>query len=139
MKGSIGSFVLRLVAVVVLFAPDGFARDPNSVSLCPPSFKMTGRDGCQPSNDSKSGSLPAPVKDYAAEQLWKEIVALVNDTPSDIQYCVWRGPLRSGWILDGANERHCGESFTISPFLTCKPRIEAGDYKLAARGNRVSG
>ena len=102
MKGSIGSFVLRLVAVVVLFAPDGFARDPNSVSLCPPSFKMTGRDGCQPSNDSKSGSLPAPVKDYAAEQLWKEIVALVNDTPSEIQYCVWRGPLRSGSTLDGA-------------------------------------
>ena len=63
---------------------------------------MTGRDGCQPSNDSKSGSLPAPVKDYAAEQLWKEIVALVNDTPSEIQYCVWRGPLRSGSTLDGA-------------------------------------
>jgi thermostable 8-oxoguanine DNA glycosylase len=39
--------------------------------LCPPSFRMSEHDGCQQSNDSKSGSLPAHVTDDAAEQLWK--------------------------------------------------------------------
>jgi hypothetical protein len=102
MKSSIGSFALRFAATVVLFAPDGFARDPNSVSLCPPSFRMTERDGCQQSNGPKSGSFPANVREDTTEQLWKEIVILVNNTPSTIQACVWRGALRNGWSLEGA-------------------------------------
>jgi len=78
MRRSIGTFALRFAATLVLFAPDGFARDANSVSLCPPSLRMTERDGCQPSNGSKFGSLPAPVNDDGAEQLWKEILGLIN-------------------------------------------------------------
>jgi hypothetical protein len=102
MRRSIGTFALRFAATVVLFAPDAFARDANSVSLCPPSLRMTERDGCQPSNGFRFGSLPARVNDDAAEQLWKEILALINNLPSEIQYCVWRGPLRSGWTLEAA-------------------------------------
>lgn len=102
MRCSIGRFALRFGATVVLFAPDGFARDPNSASLCPPSLTITERDGCQPSNGFQFDSLPARVKDHAAEQLWKEIVTLVNNTPSETRYCVWRGPLRSGWTLEAA-------------------------------------
>jgi hypothetical protein len=102
MKRNIGTFVLRFAATVVLLASDGVAREPNSVSLCPPSLRMTEHDGCQPSNGSPSGNVPAHVKNDAAELLWREIVALVNNTPTEIQYCVWSGPLRRGWTLDGA-------------------------------------
>jgi hypothetical protein len=103
MKSGIGNFTLCVAAMVALFAPDGFARDPNSTGLCPPSFRITEHDGCQPRNGSKSGSLPAHVKDNVAEQLQKEILSLINDTPSEVQACIWRD--RSGsvdWTLDGA-------------------------------------
>jgi len=103
MRSSIGSVALRFAASVVLFASDGFARDPNSVSLCPPSLRMTEHDGCQPSNGSPSGNVSAPVKNDAAELLWRDIVALVNNTPTEIQYCVWSEPLRREWTLDGAS------------------------------------
>jgi hypothetical protein len=94
MKSIISTFALRFAAmVVVLSAPDGFARDPNSVSLCPPSSRMTEHDGCQKSSASTSGSLPAHVKDDAAEQIRKEIATLVNNTPREIQSCVWMGSL----------------------------------------------
>jgi hypothetical protein len=51
------------------------------------------------------------------------------------------GPRISAPVLVGRqNECHGSAPFTISPFLTCnyKPRVEAGDYKLAARGKRGS-
>jgi len=93
--------VLRFVATIILLAPSAFAREPNSVSLCPPSFRMTERDGCQPNNGSKTGSLPAPVKDDAPEQ-WNEILGLVANTPSDVRYCLMTGNLRSGWTVAAA-------------------------------------
>jgi hypothetical protein len=95
MKGSIGTFVLRFMATALLIAPAAAAEAQGtgqSINLCPPSFRMTEHDGCQKSNDSKFGSFPAHVNDAAAH--WrKEIVPLINDTPSEIQLCVLRGPL----------------------------------------------
>jgi hypothetical protein len=98
MRRSIGIFMLYFTVMVVLFAPGGFARDPNSVSICPPSLRMTEHDGCQPSNGSRS--LSAHVKDdaaeqsrKAAEQLQKEIATLVNNSPPEVQSCVWFGSL----------------------------------------------
>jgi hypothetical protein len=99
MKSSIGTFVLHFAATAILFAPVAATQ---SISLCPPSFRMTEQDGCQRSNDSKSGSLPAHVRDYAAEQLWKEIVVLIMNTPSEIQACVRRGLLNMQSTQDEA-------------------------------------
>jgi len=124
MKSSIRTFVLRFAATVVLFARDGFARDPNSVSLCPPSLRMTEHDGCQPSNGFKS-SLPAPIKKDDPEQ-WTEIVSLINNTSSEIQYCVWAGPLRSGWTLDAAKAEisRCQQAEEISDLIKSIPSSE---------------
>ncbi len=101
MKSRIRTFVLRFATMVVLFAQDGFARDPSPVSLCPPSLMMTEHDGCQPSNGFKPLSPPAPIKNDAIDR-WKQIVSLVTNTSSEVQYCVWVGPLRSDWTLDEA-------------------------------------
>jgi hypothetical protein len=97
MKSSIGTFVLRFMATALLIAPVAAAEAQGtgqSINLCPPSFRMTEHDGCQKSNDSKFGSFPAHVvKDDAAAHWRKEIVPLINDTPSEIQLCILRGPL----------------------------------------------
>jgi hypothetical protein len=108
-KSSIRSLALRFTATVFLFAQDGFARDSNPVSLCPPSFTMTEHDGCQPSNGYKPGSPPSPIKNDAIDR-WKQIVSLVTNTSSGVQYCVWAGPLRSEWTLDAvkAEISRCG-------------------------------
>ncbi|SRR6266478_1868144 len=105
LRRSIGTFVLRFMATALLIAPAAAARAQGtgqSINLCPPSFRMTEHDGCQKSNDSKSGSFPAHVKDDAAVQWWKEIVPLINDTPSEIQACVLRGPLNMRSTQDEA-------------------------------------
>jgi hypothetical protein len=86
MQSIIRTFALLFVAMVVLSGPDGFARDPNSIGLCPPSFRMTEHDGCQPGNGSQSGRLPAHVKDDTAEQ-WNAVAALIDNTPGEIQLC----------------------------------------------------
>src|SRR4051812_18575053 len=101
MRSSTESVALSFAVAVVLFASDGFARDPNSISLCPPSLR-TEQDGCQPSNGTKSGTPSGPIKDDTAER-WKQIVSVINHTSIEVQSCIWRGPLRSGWTLDGAN------------------------------------
>jgi len=125
MKSSIGTFVLRFAVTVVLFAPDGFARDPNLISLCPPSLRMTEQDGCQLSNGLKSGILSAPIKDDAAEQ-WNQIVSLIKNTSLEVQSCVWRGPLRSGWTLDGANAElsRCQREVEVSNLIRSIPSPE---------------
>jgi hypothetical protein len=119
MKSGIGTFALCIAATVALLASDGFAREPNSVSLCPPSHRMTEHDGCQPSNGPSSGSVPTHVKNDATEQLWKEIVALINDTLPEVQYCVRGGPLRNGWTLDGAKAEisRCQREVEVSDFI----------------------
>jgi hypothetical protein len=125
MRSSIGAFALRFAATVLLFAPDGFARDPNSVNLCPPSLRMTEQNGCQPSNSIKSGTLLVPLKNSAAEQ-WEQIVFLVKNTPLEVQSCVWRGPLRSGWTLDGANAEisRCQREAEVSDVIRSIPSPE---------------
>lgn len=95
MKSSIGTFVLRFMATALLIARAAAAQAQgtgHSMSLCPPSFTMTEHDGCQKSNDSK----------YAVEQSWKEIVALITNTPSEIQACVRRGSLNMQSTQDDA-------------------------------------
>jgi hypothetical protein len=93
MKSSIGAFLLRFGLTLALFVPDGFARDPNTISLCPPSLRMTEQDGCQPNNGLRSGTLLPPIKDDAAEQ-WNQIVS-----HSTIH------PLKSNLV---SGEGHCG-------------------------------
>jgi hypothetical protein len=125
MKSSIGTFLLRFAAIVVLFAPDGFARDPNSVNLCPPSLRITEQDGCQPSNGPKSGTPSAPIKDDAAEQ-WKQIVSAIKNTSLEVQSCIWRGPLRSGWTLDRADAEifRCQREVDVSDLIRSIPSPE---------------
>lgn len=123
MKSSIGSFALCFAAAVTLIAPGGFALDPDSVSLCPPSVKMTEHDGCQPNNPTRSNTVPKLVTDDVSEQLWKEIVALVNNMPFEVQSCVWRGPLRNGWTLDGAKAEisRCQREAQVSDLIRSAP------------------
>ena len=124
MKSSIGTVALCFAVTVLLFASDGFARDPSSVSLCPPSLRMTEHDGCQPSNSLRAGTLPIPTKDDAEQ--WKQIVLLIHSTSLEVQSCVWRGPLRSGWTVDGARAEisRCQRAVEVSDRIKSIPSPE---------------
>jgi hypothetical protein len=96
LRSSIGTFVLRFAATTLLFAPAAAAQahgTDQSVNLCPPSFRMTEHGGCQ--------RMPAHVGDYEVER-WKEIVALIHNTPPEMQACVWRGSLNMQSTQDEA-------------------------------------
>jgi len=140
--------------MVALFAPDGFARDPNSTGLCPPSFRIKEHDGCQPSNGSKSGSLPAHVNDDVAEQLQKEILSLINDTPPEVQACVWRDRTFPDLIIRGGyGYSFCRQSTDlvtstvvfagrrcypfIDPRLRSQPRWRAANLMLTHHGEKA--
>lgn len=50
----------------------------------------------------------------------------LHNTPLEVQSCVWRGPLRSGWTLDAANAEisRCQRAVEVSDLIGSMPSSE---------------